>query len=384
MGRLPKSAEVRGRFWQARASGATLKEAAAAAGVSKTAGHYWLHESGGVRPRPTRPRPALRLSLAEREEISRGLAKGLTNAAIARQIGRSPSTVSREVKRNTSLAGYRAVKADRLAHARTARPRLPKLARQPELRAAVEQRLAKRWSPEQISRRLKEEFPDDPSMRVSHETIYTSLFVQAKGALPGQLTVHLRTRRVRRRPHRRVFVGPRRIGDMVPISQRPAEVAARVVLGHWEGDLVVGRRGGSHVGTLVERSSRYLALLHLPDGAGTDSVIAALIGAIERMPAALQRSVTWDRGIEMTRHRRFTDATGVPVFFCDARSPWQRGTNENTNGLLRQYLPKSTDLAVYSSAELQVIANEINNRPRRSLEWKTPVEVLAARGAMTA
>lgn len=257
MGRRPKSAEVRGRFWEARASGATLREAAAAAGVSRTAGHYWLHESGGVRPRATRPRPPLRLSLVEREEISRGLAKGLTLTAIAARLSRSTSTVSREVKRNSTSTGYRAVRADRMAQVRTRRPRPPKLAQHPELRAVVEQRLAQRWSPQQISRRLELDFPDDPSMRVSHETIYTSLFVQAKGGLSGHLTVHLRTRRVRRRPQRRVHLGPPRIKDMVSIQRRPEEATYRLVLGHWEGDLVVGRRGGSHVGTLVERRSRF-------------------------------------------------------------------------------------------------------------------------------
>jgi len=375
---------VRGRFWQARASGATLREAAAAAGVSRTAGHYWLHESGGVRPRPRRPRPPLRLSVAEREEISRGLAKGLTLTAIAALLNRSTSTVSREVKRNSTSTGYRAVRADRMAQARIRRPRPPKLARHPELRAVVEQRLAQRWSPQQISSRLELDFPNDPSMRVSHETIYTSLFVQAKGGLPGNLTVHLRTRRVRRRPQRRVHLGPPRIKDMVPIQRRPEEATHRLVLGHWEGDLVVGRRGGSQVGTLVERRSRYLLLLHLPGGAGSDSVIAALTAAMQQLPRELRRSVTWDRGIEMTRHQVFTARTEMPVFFCDARSPWQRGSNENTNGLLRQYLPRGTDLSVHSAAHLTAISEELNNRPRRILDWQTPSEVLITNGAMTA
>lgn len=384
MGRLPKSAEVRGRFWEARASGATLVEAAAAAGVSRTAVRYWLQESGGLRPRPRRPRPPLRLSLAEREEISRGLAAGLTLTAIALQLERPVSTVSREVRRNSTAKGYRAVRADRMAEARARRPRPPKLAEHHELRAVVEGWLAQRWSPQQISRRLELEYPDDDTMRVSHETIYTSLYVQAKRGLPGHLTVHLRTRRVKRRPQRRVAVGPPRIRDMVPIRLRPAEVTARAVLGHWEGDLVVGRRGLSHVGTLVERSTRYLVVLHLPNGAGTDSVIDALSAAVADLPAVLRRSVTWDRGIEMTRHHVFTSRTKMPVYFCDARSPWQRGSNENTNGLLRQYLPKGTDLSVHSSRDLRAIADELNNRPRRVLNWKTPTEVLTASGALTA
>ena len=384
MGRLPKSAEVRGRFWQARASGATLKEAAAAAGVSKSAGHYWLHESGGLRPRATRPRPALRLSLAEREEISRGLARGQTVTAIARQLRRAPSTVSREVRRNSLPAGYRAVRADRMAEARTRRPRSPKLARDRDLRAIVEEWLKHRWSPEQISRRLEIDFPDDPSMRVSHETIYTSLFVQAKRGLPGELTVHLRTRRVRRRPQRRVFVGRTGIKDMAPIQERPADADARLVPGHWEGDLLFGRRGGSRVATLVERASRYVVLVHLPDGPGTESVIAALTGTIRRMPREQWRSLTWDRGREMARHLTLTSATNVPVYFCNARSPWQRGSNENTNGLLRQYLPKGSDLSTHTAAELQVIADELNNRPRHVLGWQSPNEVWTARIAMIA
>ena len=384
MGRRPKSAEVRGRFWQARASGATLREAVAAAGVSKTAGHYWLHESGGVRPRPTRPRSRLRLSLAEREEISRGLALGYTLSRIAAQLGRSASTVSREVRRNSTASGYRAVRADRMAQARTRRSRPPKLALLPELRAVVESQLAQRWSPQQIARRLRLDYPDDPAMRVSHETIYTSLFVQAKRGLPGELTVHLRTRRVRRRPHRRVAVKPPRIKDMVAIRHRPAEVEHRRVLGHWEGDLLVGARGRSHVGTLVERATRYLVLLHLPDGAGTDSVIGALTAAVEQLPAPLRRSLTWDRGVEMTRHTGFTATTKIPVFFCDAYAPWQRGSNENTNGLLRQYLPKGSDLSGHSASDLEAIADQLNNRPRQVLAWKTPTEVMIANGAMIA
>jgi IS30 family transposase len=383
-GRHPKSAEVRGRFWQARASGATLVEAAAAAGVSRSAVRYWLQESGGVRPRPKRPRPPLRLSLAEREEISRGLAVGLTLTAIAAQLGRSTSTVSREVRRNSTSKGYRAVPADRMAEARARRPRPPKLAEHHELQAVVEEWLAQRWSPQQIARRLELEFPDDSSMRVSHETIYTSLYVQAKRGLPGQLSVHLRTKRVKRRPQRRVSLGPPRIRDMVPIQLRPAEAADRRVLGHWEGDLIVGRNGASHVGTLVERATRYVVLLHLPAGAGTDSVIEALTATMRRLPERLCRSLTWDRGIEMTRHQVFTAATKMPVYFCDARSPWQRGSVENTNGLLRQYLPKGTDLSIHGAHDLLTIATELNTRPRRMHSWKTPAEVLMASGAMTA
>jgi transposase, IS30 family len=302
MGRRPKSAEVRARFWSARASGATLREAARAAGVSRTTGHYWLRDSGGSRPRARRPRPALRLSLTEREEISRGLAAGLTLTAIARTLGRSPSTVSREVARNRGPRGYRAVQADRLAEARTRRPKPAKLARNAVLRGHVEQRLAQRWSPQQISARLVCDFPNDQRMRVSHETIYTSLFVQARGALRAELTACLRTGRVRRRPQRRVLFPPQRIRDKVMISQRPVEAADRVVAGHWEGDLIVGEHNKSYVGTLVERTTRYVVLLHLPDGPSDDQVIAALAAKIAPLPAKLRRSVTWDQGIEMVNH----------------------------------------------------------------------------------
>jgi transposase, IS30 family len=384
MGRRPKSAEVRARFWSARASGATLRDAARAAGVSKTTGHYWLRDSGGSRPRARRPRPVLRLSLAEREEISRGLAAGLTLTAIAHGLGRSTSTISREVARNIGPRGYRAVQADRLAEARTRRPKPAKLAVDAVLRAHVEQRLAQRWSPQQISARLVCDFPNDPRMRVSHETIYTSLFVQARGVLRAELTGCLRTGRVRRRPQRRLLFPPQRIRDKVMISQRPVEVADRVVAGHWEGDLIVGKHNQSFVGTLVERSTRLVVLLHLPSGPSDDQVIAALAAKIAPLPAQLRRSVTWDQGIEMVNHTRFTRDTGVPIYFAEARSPWQRGSNENTNGLLRQYLPKGTDLRLHSERDLDAIAQALNDRPRQTLGWTTPSEAFTAVVAITA
>jgi transposase, IS30 family len=384
MGRRPKSAEVRALFWSARASGATLREAARAAGVSKTTGHYWLRDSGGNRPRARRPRPALRLSLAEREEISRGLAAGLTLTAIAHGLGRSTSTISREVARNHGLRGYRAVQADGLAEARTRRPKPAKLAVDAVLRAHVEQRLAQRWSPQQISARLVRDFPDDPRMRVSHETIYTSLFVQARGALRAELTANLRTRRVRRRPRWWVLFPPQRIRDKVMISQRPVEVADRLVAGHWEGDLIVGKHNKSYIGTLVERSTRFVVLLHLPGGPSDDQVLAALAAKIAPLPATLRRSVTWDQGIEMVNHHRFTHDTGVPVYFAEARSPWQRGSNENSNGLLRQYLPKGTDLGLHSERDLDAIAQALNDRPRQILGWTTPSEAFTAVVAITA
>jgi IS30 family transposase len=252
------------------------------------------------------------------------------------------------------------------------------------LRAHVEQRLAQRWSPQQISARLVCDFPNNPRMRVSHETIYTSLFVQARGALRGELTACLRTRRVRRRPQRRVLFPPQRIRDKVMISQRPIEVAERVVAGHWEGDLIVGKANQSYVGTLVERTTRLVVLLHLPNGPSDDQVIAALAAKLGRLPTELCRSVTWDQGIEMVNHTRFTYDTGVPAYFAEARSPWQRGSNENTNGLLRQYLPKGTDLRLHSESDLDAIAQALNDRPRHTLGWKTPYEALNTVVAITA
>lgn len=279
MGRKPKPAEVRSRFFTARASGASLRQAAAAAGVSRTTGHYWLAQSGGVRPRVTKPRPRLRLSVEERESISRGLAQRKTLTAIAAEVGRAVSTGSREVARNSGPDGYRAARADRLAITRTSRPRPGKRADAPELRRYVEQWLALHWSPQQISRRLTLEFPGDPTMRVSHETIYTSLFVQAKAVLPTELTASLRTRRVRRRPQQRVSLNSDgRIPQMVRIGDRPAEVLDRAIPGHWEGDLLVGRYGRSHLVTLAERHSRYLMVLPLPN-ATSSSVVAAVTAA---------------------------------------------------------------------------------------------------------
>jgi transposase, IS30 family len=376
VGRKPKPAEVRAVFFRARASGATLKQAAEAAGVSRTTGHYWLVQSGGVCPRRTKPRPALRLSLEEREVISRGLAQRRTMTAIAAELGRSVSTVSREIARNSGVNGYRAVRADRLATARTARPRAGKLADDPVLRGYVEDKLALRWSPQQISSRLRQDFPDDPAMRVSHETIYTSLFVQSKAVLRTELTSHLRTRRVRRRPQRRTTVASRsgRIPEMTRIGERPAEVLDRAVAGHWEGDLLVGRHSRSHLITLVERHSRFLLVLPLAD-ARSSTVIAALSTAFPQLPPEMRRSLTWDRGIEMTQHQKFTADTGVPVFFCDAYCPWQRGTNENTNGLLRQYFPKKTDLSLITSETLLTSVDQLNRRPRRALAWHSPLEV---------
>jgi IS30 family transposase len=350
VGRKPKPAEVRAVFFRARASGATLKQTADAAGVSRTTGHYWLVQSGGVRPRRTM-------------------------TAIAAELDRSVSTVSREIARNSGVNGYRAVRADRLSTARPARPRAGKLADDPVLRSYVEDKLALHWSPQQISSRLRHDFPDDLAMRVSHETIYTSLFAQSKAVLRAELTTHLRTRRVRRRPQRRISVASRsgRIPEMTRISQRPAEVLDRAIPGHWEGDLLVGRHNRSHLVTLVERHSRLLLVLPLPD-ARSSSVVAALSTAFAQLPPVMRRSLTWDRGIEMTRHQELTASTGVSVFFCDAYCPWQRRSNENTNGLLRQYSPKKTDLSLITSDALVTSVDQLNRRPRRALAWHSPLD----------
>jgi IS30 family transposase len=331
------------------------------------------------RPAPReRKRAALRLSPAEREEISRGLVAGLSLRQIAGRLGRSPSTVSREVARNGGRRVYRACRADRAALRRACRPRASKLVGCPRLRSVVEAKLELRWSPEQISGWLVREFPDDPEMRVSHETIYQSLFVQSRGALRKELTRYLRTQRSRRRPAafpKHVRNGQGQIRNLVHISERPAEADDRAVPGHWEGDLIYGQGIGT-VATLVERSSRFVMLVGLPTSHTADVVADALAGKIGELPAQLRRSLTWDQGKEMASHSQFTVASGVPVFFCDPRSPWQRGTNENTNGLLRQYLPRKSRFAERTQDELDAIAAELNGRPRKTLDWQTPAQAL--------
>jgi IS30 family transposase len=315
-----------------------------------------------------------RLSFVERELISRGLAAGESLRAIARSLGRSPSTVSREVERGGGRSRYRALKAERCAGERSLRPKETKLAGCARLRLEVEAGLLKRWSPQQISARLKLDYPDDLEMRISHETIYQSLYVQSRGELRRQLSVTLRSGRTRRRPR---VGGPERrgkISEMVPISQRPPQVEDRAVPGHWEGDLLVGARNHSFVATLVERQTRYVMLARLGNERGTEHVINALRERIRELPAHLALSLTWDQGNELAAHKRFSSQTGIDVYFCDPHSPWQRGSNENTNGLLRQYLPKGSDLAARSQIELDEIAAQLNGRPRQTLNWATPAE----------
>jgi transposase, IS30 family len=316
-----------------------------------------------------------RLTLADREEITIGLHGGESFTAIAARLGKAVSTVSREVAANGGRDGYRAWRAHQRAREQARRPKAPKLAR-PELAVQVMAWLEQWWSPVQISRRLRVEHPGDPMMHVSHETIYQALYVQGRGELRRELARCLRTGRAKRRPRGR-GENTGQIRDMVMISERPAEAEDRAVPGHWEGDLIIGGNLKSAVGTLVERSTRYVLLLHLPGGRDAHLVEQAMRKAIGTLPAELARTITWDQGKEMAYHADFTIATGIPVYFCDPHKPWQRGSNENTNGLLRQYLPKGTDLSVHSAGDLAQIARSLNNRPRKTLGFMTPSEKLA-------
>jgi IS30 family transposase len=335
-------------------------------------------------PRREPRRSPLRLSLVEREEISRGLAAGESLRVIARRLGRSPSTVSREVAGHGGRRRYRAARADVVAVRGMRRPKPSKLAGNVKLRAIVEAKLELRWSPQQIAGWLGENFPHDPEMRVSHETIYLSLFVQSKGALRKELTRFLRTGRANRRPlGHSVMNGQGQLRGTVNISERPAEANDRAVPGHWEGDLIFGK-AMSAIATLVERKTRFVMLIQLPDGHTADVVAEALAAKIVELPNQLRRSITWDQGKEMAAHARFSVATGVPVYFCDPRSPWQRGSNENTNGLLRQYFPKRSDLKIHTQADLDAVADELNGRPRQTLHWKSPSQALDEAVAMTA
>ena len=315
-----------------------------------------------------------RLTLADREEITLGLRGGDSFTAIAARLGKADSTVSREVAANGGRAGYRAWRAHQRAREQARRPKTPKLAC-PQLAAQVAAWPQEWWSPVQIAARLRIEHPGDPMMRVSHETIYQALYVQGRGELRRELARCLRTGRARRRPRGRDGRSGH-IKDMVMISERPAEAGDRAVPGHWEGDLIIGKDCRSAVGTLVERTTRYLLLLHLPEGRDARLAGQAMRQAITALPADLARSITWDQGIEMSCHAGFTVATGIPACFCDPHSPWQRGSNENTNGLLRQYLPKGTDLSVYSAGDLARIARSLNGRPRKTLGFMTPSEKL--------
>ena len=377
IGGPPVSDAARLVFWQCRSDGISTVAAASAAQVAVQTARNWITATGGVRPRATTPPSGRYLSLAEREMLSELHQSGMTQRAIAAAMGRSPSTISRELKAGTNRRGYYiASTAHRSARQRARRPKPARLAVEGRLREFVTRMLGRKYSPQQISRALSREFPDDPEMRVSHETIYLSLYVQGRGALRRELATQLRTGRHLRRGHKRPDERRGRIPQMINISDRPAEIADRAVPGHWKGDLIMGTKNGSAIGTLVERSTRFVMLLHLPDGHSAEQVNTAMAAKIRQLPAALARSITWDQGSEMTRHAQFTLDTGVQIYFCDPHSPWQRGSNENTNGLLRQYFPKGTDLSVHSARHLQFVADELNDRIRKTLDWHTPAERL--------
>jgi IS30 family transposase len=376
-GGRPWPRERRVAFWEGIRAGLSWREAAVAAGVARTA-EGWFRQAGGVKSNGPVPVSGQFLSFAEREEIAVGLAAELKPPEIARRLGRDRSTVYREIGRNSDSRGeYRAVVAQARAEERAGRPKTAKLAGNERLRCWVQARLSERWSPEQVSLMLKREFPDEPEMRVSYETIYQSVYVQGRGALRRELAAGLRTGRALRRPRRQEGERRGRIKDMVMISERPAEAADRAVPGHWEGDLIMGARNASAIGTLVERSTRFVMLLHLPAGHDPAAVAGAMTAAMSGLPAALRRSLTWDQGKEMALHAQIAAATDLEIYFCDPHSPWQRGSNENTNGLLRQYFPKGTDLSVHSREDLDAVAAQLNARPRKTLDLKTPAQALA-------
>ncbi len=419
--------DVERLFWHAIAKGLSSEEAALAVGASQAAGSRWFRERGGMPTFMLAPLCGRYLCFEEREEIALLRAQGAGIREIARQVGRSPSTISRELRRNAATRGgqvdYRASVAQWKAELIAQRPKIAKLAADDRLRDYVQERLSGRvrrpdgtvtgpetarwngrnkprrqdrrwstaWSPEQISNRLKFDFPDDESMRISHEAIYQALYVQSRGALKRELVACLRTGRALRVPRSRVGArGKGFVTAEIMISERPAEAEDRAVPGHWEGDLILGT-GHSAIGTLVERSSRFTMLLHLPppadrqpkikngppvSGHDAEAVRDAIADAILTLPEQLRRSLTWDQGAEMAQHPQLRIDTGLPVYFCDPQSPWQRGTNENTNGLLRQYFPRGTDLARHTAEDLAAVAATLNGRPRKTLSWRTPAETL--------
>jgi len=376
------SAAQKTEIWKRWKAGQSLHEIGRAFDKPHTTIHQFLLPSGGIRP-AARRRSRLALTLAEREDISRGIASGSSIREIARRMERAASTVSREVRHHGGRPAYRAHDADCQAWVSALRPKRCLLAINRKLRDTVASKLILEWSPEQISGWLKTEYPKDERMHVSHETIYRSLFIQARGVLKQELLGHLRSkRRIRRSQHSRIYKDSRgRIADAISIRERPAEVEDRAVPGHWEGDLLSGGKN-SYIATLVERHSRFLMLIKVP-GKETAVVVAALSKHVRKLPATLRRSLTWDRGLEMAKHKEFTVATDVQVYFCDPQSPWQRGTNENTNLLLRQYFPRGTDLSVHSQAHLDQIALRLNQRPRKTLGFQTPASKLQASVAST-
>ena len=376
------SATQRADMWGRWKAGQSLNAIGRVLGKDKQVIHFLLARHGGIAP-PVRRRSRRALTLAEREDISRGIASGCSLRVIAQHLSRTASTISRELARHGGRAQYRANQADQQAWESALRPKACRLALHEKLRTLVASKLMQDWSPEQISGWLKQSYPDDESLRVSHETIYLSLFIQARGALKKELIQHLRSkRRIRRSRHSSVHGHSQgKIVDAISIRERPAEVEDRAIPGHWEGDLLRGA-GNTHVVTLVERKSRFCVLVKVP-GKDTATVVAALIQHVGQLPAELRRSLTWDRGLEMAQHKTFTMATDMQVYFCDPQSPWQRGSNENTNGLLRQYLPKNADLSRFSQSELDEIALRLNTRPRQTLGFRTPADKLQASVAST-
>jgi IS30 family transposase len=376
------SSAQRADMWSRWKAGQSLHEIGRALGKSHVVIQFLLARHGGI-ALPVRRRSPRVLTLAEREDISRGIACGNSMRAIAQRLSRACSTVTREVARHGGRAQYRANQADQQAWESALRPKACRLALHEKLRTLVASKLMQDWSPEQISGWLKQSYPDDENLRVSHETIYRSLFIQARGALKQELIQHLRSkRRIRRSRHSSVHGHSQgKIVDAISIRERPAEVEDRAIPGHWEGDLLRGA-GNTHVVTLVERKSRFCVLVKVP-GKDTATVVAALIQHVGQLPAELRRSLTWDRGLEMAQHKTFTMATDMQVYFCDPQSPWQRGSNENTNGLLRQYLPKNADLSRFSQSELDEIALRLNTRPRQTLGFRTPADKLQASVAST-
>ena len=382
MGRPGLSSQQKHELWSLWKAGQSLSYIGRSLG--KHAGSIFgvLRARGGIAP-SARIRSRRSLSAHEREEISRGLVAGLSLRKIAAQLGRAPSTVSREIGRNSGRRKYRAANADERAWRSACRPKQCRLAVNRALQMIVEQKLNDNWSPQQISGWLKVKYVNDEPMRVSHETIYKSLFVQARGVLRKELIARLRTRRLMRRGKTSTTRGQPRgqIVDAVSIRERPSEVEDRAIPGHWEGDLLAGGKN-SHIATLVERQSRFVVLVQVP-GKDTASVVNALVRQVQHLPAGLMSSLTWDRGTELADHKRFTVATDVTVYFCDPQSPWQRGSNENTNGLLRQYFPKGADLSGYSQHDLNAVARQLNTRPRKTLGFITPAAKLAATVALT-
>jgi len=367
------SEEQKSQMWDRWQKGESLHSIARLFDRNHSSISQILVASGGIRP-PKRKRSRLALSLSEREDISRSLATGSSIRMIARQLGRSPSTISREINRNGGYDRYRAANAEQVAWSRALRPKLCKLAGNKQLTRLVVKKLQLQWSPQQVAGWLKREYPDNEAYHVSHETIYKSLYIQSRGVLKKELLKALRSKRIMRRARNSSLKkqGLGKITNAVSISERPASVEDRAVPGHWEGDLIAGTNN-SFIATLVERHSRYVMLAKIKNK-DSESVISALVKQSKKLPVELYKSLTWDRGTEMARHQKFTLATNIDVYFCDPKSPWQRGSNENTNRLLRQYFPKGTDLTLHSQARLNAVARRLNERPRKTLEYETPAE----------